>query len=285
MSTPEKLPGPDWHPFTPRGVARAASAPRWQLWIALGLVAGLWSLVLVSFLFACWRPVVDDAIENLPPKGYIRSGVYYPESDTTDVILSENSWLAIGIHWNPAGVSDQTSDFRVTLQIDHLRLCSILGCAAVDYKTLGDRSLGRADTMAWWNAWRPFFLAAVVIANVVFLFIAWWLLTLVYSAVLRFQAFYGDRQTDFASSCRVAQASLLPGALWLTASVFFYQRGWLDLFGLLVVGIAHVPVAWLYFTLSVKFLPAIDKAAAGNPFKDGEEPAEEEKPNPFGDRT
>lgn len=282
---PEKTPHPEWHPFTPRGVAGAALAPRWQMWLALALTAALWSVVVVSFLINCWEPVIRGAINNLPAKGYLQRGVYYPETATADVVLAENSWLAIGIRWSPEAVTDQASDFRMTLQIDRLRLCSILGCTGIAYQSLGDRSLGRADTEAWWNAWKPFFVSAVVIANVTVLFIAWWLLTLIYSAIVRFQAFYQDRQTDFLSSCRVAQASLIPGALWLTAALFFYQRGWLDLFGLLVVAVAHIPVAWLYFSLAVPHLPLHGAAPISNPFKDATDPEPEKKRNPFGGGT
>jgi hypothetical protein len=282
---PEEIPRPEWQPFTPRGVAGAASAPRWQMWLALGLMTALWSLILVGFLITCWEPVIRAAISRLPPDGYLRGGVYYPATDATDVILAENSWLAISIRWSREAVTDQASDVRATLQIDRIRLCSILGCSAIFYHSLGDRSLGRADTEAWWNAWRPFCLTAVVIANIACLFVSWWLLTLAYSAVVRFQAFYRDRQTDFAASCRVAQASLIPGALWLTAALFFYQRGWLDLFGLLVVFIAHVPVAWLYFSLAIQHLPLHAAAVAGNPFLNADAPPHEKKRNPFGGGT
>ena len=282
MSESEQLPGPDWQPFTPRGVARAAAAPRWQLWIVLGLTAGMSAFVLASFLSVCWQPVIGEAISQLPANGYIRTGVYYPDSTTTDTVLAENSWLAISIRWSPQIVSNQASDVRATLQIDRLRLCSILGCTTISYHTIGDRSLGRTDTESWWNAWKPFILAAVAIVHILFLFVSWWVLTLMYSAVIRFLAFYRDRQIDFAGSCRVAQASLIPGALWLIASVFFYQQRWLDMFGLLMVFVLHLPVAWLYFFLALRHLPLIDRTTKGNPFKDGDGPDEGDRnSNPF----
>jgi hypothetical protein len=282
MSESERLPGPDWQPFTPRGVARAAIAPRWQLWIVLGLTAGLSALVLASFLNVCWGPVIGEAISQLPPNGYIRDGIYYPDSMTTDTVLAENSWLSIGIQWSPQLISNQASDVRTTLEIDRLRLCSILGCTTISYHTIGNRSLGRTDTDSWWNAWRPFILAALSIAHIFFLFVIWWLLTLTYSAVIRFLAFYRDRQIDFAGSCRVAQAALIPGALWLIASLFCYQQRWLDMFGLLVVFVFHIPVAWLYLFLAMRHLPLIDPSLKGNPFKpaDGDGP-DGRTDNPF----
>ena len=256
------------------------------MWIVLGLTAGLSAVVLTSFLSSCWRPVIDEAISNLPANGYILGGVYYPDSITTDTVLAENAWLAISIRWSPQTVNNQASDVRATLQIDRVRMCSILGCTTVSYHTIGDRSLGRTDTEAWWNAWRPFILAALSIVHILFLFVSWWVLTLMYSSAIRFLAFYRDRAVDFAGSCRIAQAALVPGALWLIASVFSYQQRWLDMFGLLVVFVLHIPVAWIYCFLALKHLPAIDPNRKGNPFltKD-ERDATPPTDNPFAGGT
>jgi len=67
-----------WHPFTPRGVAGAARAPRWQMWVVLGVTAVLSALVLAHFLAVRWAPVVVEAISKIPDGGYLRKGVYFP---------------------------------------------------------------------------------------------------------------------------------------------------------------------------------------------------------------
>ena len=107
-----------WHPLTPKGVAGAAAAPRWQVWIAMGLTAALAVFSLLNFLNQCWRPVIVEAIEHLEDGGLIRNGVLQPGGAKTDATLARNRHLSIGLNWTDTSLRDQASDVRVFLQCD-----------------------------------------------------------------------------------------------------------------------------------------------------------------------
>lgn len=280
-STPALL----WHPFTPKGVAGAAAAPRWQVWIAMGLTATLAVFSLLNFLNQCWRPVIVEAIEHLEDGGLIRNGILQPGGAKTDATLARNRHLAIGLNWTDTSLRDQASDVRVFLQLDRALVCSLFGCVAVSYKSLGDMPIGRTETGAWWRAWSPFLNGAAALGLVLFLIVSWWLLGILYAWAIRLLAFYLDRQVDFTGAARVAQAALIPGALWLTAALFAYANDWLDLVGLLVVFVMHVPVGWLYAGLAGRNLPPRPDVLPTNPFQPSEppeSPAPVSAENPFG---
>lgn len=281
MTPPSPASTPIWHPFTPAGVARAAGAPRWQLWIALGLTAALSVTSVLFFLHRCWQPVIVAAIDQLGDGGRIHQGILQPGGASTDVTLASNRYLAIALNWTEAGPRDQVSDVRLILQIDRVLVCSLLGCTAVRYEVLGDRPVGRTETGAWWRAWQPFLFTAVALGHALYLLIAWWLLTVVYAWALRLLAFYLDRDLDFTGATRVAQAALIPGALWLTATVFLHAAGWLDLLSVLVVLVMHVPVGWLYAGLACRSLPLRPDVLPANPFQAAESSGEPRPGNPF----
>jgi hypothetical protein len=281
MTPPSPASTPFWQPFTPRGVARAASAPRWQLWIALGLTAGLSVASVLFFLNRCWQPVIVAAIDQLADGGQIRQGILQPGGASTDVTLASNRYLAITLNWTEAGPRDQVADVRLILQIDRFLVCSLFGCTAFSYEGIGDRPVGRTETGAWWRAWQPFLFTAIALGHALYLIIAWWLLTIVYAWAIRLLAFYLDRELDFTGATRVAQAALIPGALWLTATVFLHAAGWLDMLGLLIVLVMHVPVGWLYAGLACRSLPLRPDVLPPNPFQAAEPVAGPEPENPF----
>jgi hypothetical protein len=270
-----------WHPFTPAGVAAAAGAPRWQLWIGLGTTALLSVAVVLWFLGNCWSPVVTEAIDQLEDGGFVRDGVFHPGGAKTDLLLAGNRHLAIALDWTASGARDEASDVRLILQIDRALGCSLFGCVTIGYAELGDFPVGRTETGAWWDAWQPIIYTTVGFGQVVFLILSWWLLGIAYAWAIRFFAFYLDRDVDFAGATRVAQAALIPGALWLTGALLFYGRGWLSLFGLLVVFVMHLPVGWLFAGFACHKLPPRPDVLPPNPFHvESQEPGEEPA-NPF----
>lgn len=257
-----------WHPFTPRGVAGAARAPRWQLWLVLGTTAGLAVATLLNFLTRCWTPVIVEAISQLKDGGVIRNGILHPGGDT-DLTLASNQHLSITLNWSPSAPRDQASDVRVFLEIDHALVCSLFGCMPFSYEHFGDAPLGRTETGAWWQAWSPTFYTAAAIGYAVFLIVSWWCLVVLYAWPVRLLAFYLDRQVDFAGAARVAQAALVPGALWMSGALFGYARGWLGLVGLLIVFVLHLPVGWLFAGLACRHLPLRSDTQPANPFQSG----------------
>ena len=60
----------------------------------------------------------------------------------------------------------------------------------------------------------------------------------------------------------------MPGALLLAAAILLYDFGGLDLVRLAFVVAAHLVLGWIYFFVSVLFLPRQAASAAGrrNPF-------------------
>ncbi|MBI1176374.1 hypothetical protein GC207_02925 [bacterium] len=270
-----------WHPLTPNGVAGAARAPRWQLWVALTLTAALSIATTINFFERAWVPVITKAIESLDDGGAIRNGLLEPGGQRTSVVLAANRNLAIALDWSAAGVHDQASDVRVILQIDRALVCSLFGCAGISYRTLGDMPIGHTETGAWWRAWRPTILSGIAVGQAMFLVISWWVLAIVYAWAIRFFAFYLDRDVDFGGAARVAQAALIPGAIWLTVSMYLHTEGWLNLFGLLVVFIMHVPVGWIYSGAACRYLPPRADVLPANPFQPIEEETHADPKNPF----
>jgi hypothetical protein len=224
-------------------------------------------------------PVFSEPL--LATGGQIRQGILQPGGASTDVTLASNRYLAIALNWTEAGPRDQVSDVRLILQIDRFLVCSLLGCTAFSYEGIGDRPVGRTETGAWWRAWQPFLFTAIALGHALYLIIAWWLLTIVYAWAIRLLAFYLDRDLDFTGATRVAQAALIPGALWLTATVFLHAAGWLDLLSVLVVLVMHVPVGWLYAGLACRSLPLRPDVLPPNPFQSAEPSGEPRSENPF----
>lgn len=265
-AAPQRIHVP-WHPFTPKGAAGAACAPRWQLWTALLLTGGLAIASLLHFFAVCWSPVIEAAIAQLDDGSVIRRGILHPAGSVTVKELAGNRHLQINLQWNPNAGRDDAADVRLALQIDRLQLCSLFGCLELGYERLGDVRLGRTETGAWWRAWRLPILVAVAVAFSVFLLLSWWLLTVVYAWGIRLLAFYLDRAVDFAGAGRVAQASLIPGAVWVAVALALHARDQIDLLTVLVVYVLHLPVGWLYVVLACRHLPARPDVTPVNPFQ------------------
>jgi len=270
-----------WHPFTPRGVAGAVRAPRWQLWTALGATAALSVLSVTFFLSHCWSPVIEEAIQQLADGGLLRKGVLQPGGERTNVMLASNRYLAIALDWTAVGARDQASDVRVILQIDRALFCSLFGCATISYRGLGDMPVGRTETGAWWQAWRPAIYSSIGLGQVLFLILSWWVLGIAYAWAIRLFAFYLDRDVDFSGATRLAQAALIPGAIWLTVAVYFHAQGWLSLIGLLIVLVMHLPIGWIYAGLACRQLPRRPDVLPHNPFQPMTETPGAAERNPF----
>lgn len=245
------------------------------------MTAALSVASVLYFLSHCWEPMIQQAIGQLDNGGEIRNGILQPGGAKTDVILASNPYLTIALDWTGTSARDQASDVRLIIQIDRVLGCSLFGCTAIDYRQIGDRPVGRSETGAWWEAWRPTITTAISLGQVFLLILSWWVLAILYAWAIRLFAFYLDREVDFGGATRVAQAALIPGALWLTVAVFFYARGWLNLFGLLVVFVMHLPVGWIYAGLACRNLPARPDVLPANPFQPLDSTNPKKPANPF----
>ena len=76
-----------------------------------------------------------------------------------------------------------------------------------------------------------------------------------------------NRDLSWSASWRLAGAALMPGAIVMIASLWFYGGGLMDLVQLLFVLGAHFVVGWVYLFLSLLFVPPANEALRRkNPF-------------------
>ena len=119
-----------------------------------------------------------------------------------------------------------------------------------------------------WAAWQPMLLAGVVLGVLAGLFISWSLLATIYFFPVWLIGFYSNRDLDFRASWKLAGAALMPGALFLMATIFVYALGLLDLVQLTAGFALHFVIGWVYLFVAPFFLPARsgDTTGTRNPF-------------------
>jgi hypothetical protein len=101
------------------------------------------------------------------------------------------------------------------------------------------------------------------------LFLSWWLLSTLYCAPTWLVAYFKDRQLTLVESWRLAGASLIPGALLLSAAILAYSFTLIDLLSLLILFAIHLVLGWVYLGWGILALPRVAAASvkARNPFE------------------
>ena len=131
----------------------------------------------------------------------------------------------------------------------------------------------RQELDPMWGAWAPAILAVAAVLVVSGLMMAWGLLATAYCLPVWLIGFYADRTVDLPGSWRLAGATLMPGALFLSAAIFFYGLALLDLIHLIVAGALHLLLGWIYVVVSPFYLPKHAKAGGpANPFSQADHP-------------
>lgn len=270
MSIPSPSKPQAWEPLTPRGVAAFALSPLWRLVLVQFAIAVMAGLVVGWFLQEAWFPVVRAAIEQLPAQGEIR-GANLNWFGESPVKLAGNPFLGLAVDLNHSGQLTREGQFQVELGRRDLRIIATPGYAAISYPAGWRLAMNRTEVGPWWGAWEPAILGGAVVVTVLGLMVSWTLLATLYCAPVRMITLYEDRDLSWGQSWRLAGAALMPGALFMTFGIVFYELSSMTLIQLGVVAGLHLLIGWIYLFVSPLFLPQHPKAAKtkGNPFAGG----------------
>lgn len=227
-----------------RGACDAAAARVgpllvWQ--IAIGLVAGLITGWLV-WRVAC--PVVQKALENLPP-GIIRiAGGRLDWPEAVGRRLSENGFLALAA--DPVGDAaiNQAADLQCTLGPRHLTASGLLGSLPVRYPTGMRLEFDRIEALAWWGAWKWVCLLGILLGTLTTLLVLWWMLAAAYAVPLWLLSTVCGRALTPGGACKMAGASLLTGAVVMCGGLLLYGLRLIAVPGLTVATVLHLIVSW-----------------------------------------
>jgi hypothetical protein len=238
-----------WEPLTPRGVAAFATASLGRLALVQLIVALLAATTIAWFLHSAWFPTVQEAIKNLPAQGDIRGGQFDWRGDTP-ARLAEGLFLSFVVDLNHGGGAGRVAQVQVELGKDDFKVCSLLGCVTLRYPNGWVVALNRTELEPQWGALEPAMLATIYCVPT-------WIIAL-----------YENRDLSLRESWRLASAALLPGALLLTAAIFFYGLNLIDLVRLGLSAGLHLMIGWIYLFISPLCLPRrfTGTTGKGNPF-------------------
>jgi hypothetical protein len=267
MSTPEKIKSFAWIPLTPPGVAAFARASLGRLLSVQLIFALLAASAIVWFLRTAWFPVVDSAIHHLPAQGEIRDGkLNWPENSPE--LLAEGNFLAISVDLEHEGQLRPPAHVQMEFGRSDVYIFSLAGYGRLNYSRDLVVSLTRTELEPRWGAWRPPILWLTFGAVVAGLMTSWAVLATIYFLAVWLISFFANRALNFSASWKVAGAALMPGALLLTAAIFLYGSGAIDLLQLAAAFAAHFVVGWIFLFAAPWFATKIDVAtgAKKNPF-------------------
>ncbi len=210
-------------------------------------------------------PTIREAIHNLPDTGVMR-WQRLDWNGESPVLLAEGRLLAFSVDL------EHTNDLRATahVQVEFGRTNfitrSLLGYAEWEYPAGWTVAANRLEMEPWWGAREPVVLALAALAVVVWLFVMWSLLATIYVGPVWLISFFTNRDLRLAECWRLSGAALMPGALVMALSIFFYALGLFDLVALGFIMVAHVILGWLYILASAWFLRRVDADVRKNPF-------------------
>ncbi|MBI4327471.1 MAG: hypothetical protein HY674_19740 [Chloroflexi bacterium] len=272
---------PPWQPLTFGGVARFAQTT-WTRLLAMKLaMAVLAAAIIVWFLAGAWIPAVRQTIRQLPAPSGIRDGkLQWP--GTAPVRLAEGKYLSILVNPGQGMDMGQTADLQWEFRGEELRFRSFFGYVSVPYPKGWIIALNRSELEPWWGAWEPAVLAGAGVLAAGSLLLGWSVLATVYLWLVLVVAWLADRQANRATAWKLGSAAQMPGAALMSGAILLYGLGQLPLVGLLVVGLLHIAVGWVYLLLSPLRLPrlSVSVSLSQNPFQatKAEPDAESHKP-------
>jgi len=252
-----------WQPLTPRGVAAFATASLGRLWLVQLVVGFLSALSVVWFVYTAWVPVVSEAIGQLPLEAEVRHAKLNWTGASPEC-LAENRFLSISIDPKHEGQARSPAHIQIELGDRTVKVISLFGFVETSYPIGWRIGLSRAEAEPWWGAWMPALLAMAGAATVATLMISWAVLGLIYLGPGWLLTFFANRDACLAGLWRLAQAALLPGAVFLAISIVLYGLGALDL---LLLGLAaglHLLIGWIYFVWAILCLPLRKEVQASN---------------------
>ncbi len=256
-----------WEPLTPRGVAAFSKATFGRLLLVELVIALLAAGVVVWCLATAWVPTVREAIHQLPEQGAIRNGeLTSPRTSREPLASGRNLTFVVAADGRADWVA--SGGLRIEFHQRYLRVCSLLGCAVVDYPRDWRVEFNRLELEPWWGAWEPVLLGITAVVVVLGLLMGWGLRASVFCWIVRLIAFFNDRDLNVAGSWRLAAATAMPGALLLTAGILLHGLGAFDLIHLLILAVVHLVLGWVYLIVCPLSLPRLPAARGrlANPF-------------------
>ena len=239
-----------WQPFTPRGVAAFGRASWRRLLLVQFVCALMPAAAVVGFLQQSWFPVIEEAINQLPPEGEIRSQRLNWRGDSP-VSLAENRFLAITVDLNHSGGVRSPAHVQVEFGRTDVKILSLLGSMETRYPPGWRIAFSRAELAPWWGAWGPPILAIAASCVLLWLMLSWALLASLYSGPAWLIGFFANRELNLRGSWLLAGAALMPGAIFFTMAILLYEFGALDLVRLAVAAGVHIIVGWVYVVAGV----------------------------------
>jgi hypothetical protein len=255
-----------WEPLTPRGVAAFVRAPLARLLLVQFLVAVLAAIAMNCFFYYGCFPTIDAAIQQLPQQGEIRSGsLNWPGNSPQ--LLAEGRFIAFDVDLNHSGRIHSTADVQIEFGKNSARIFSLLGYTEFDYPPEWIVTFNQTDLEPLWGAWKPDILGIATLAVIAGLMLSWAILATIYFLPIWLVCFFANRDLNFRQSWRLAGAALMPGALLLTAAIFLYTFGFIDLIQLGFAFGAHFALGWIYLFISPLFLSRLEVTQKkSNPF-------------------
>jgi hypothetical protein len=256
-----------WEPVTPRGVAAFSQATFGRLFLVELVIALLAAGVVVWCLATAWVPTVREAIHHLPEQGAIRNGELTSPRISREPLAS-GSYLTFVVATDDRADWAASSGLRLEFHKRNLQVCSLFGCAVMDYPKDWKVEFNRRELEPWWGAWEPILLGITAVVVVLGLLIGWGLRASVFCWVVRLIAFFNDRDLNVAGSWRLAAATAMPGALLLSAGILLYGLGALDLIHLLILAVLRLVLGWVYLIVCPLLLPRLPagRGRSANPF-------------------
>jgi len=256
-----------WEPLTPRGVAAFAHAKISRLLLMQFVAVLLAAVSVVWFLDDGCFPTIRTAIQNLPDAGKISSGKLDWRGDPSQM-LAEGKFLAFDVDLNHSGQINSTADLQIEFGKESVRIFSMPGYTDFFYPPDRFAPFNRTELEPLWGAWAAEILFIAAAATVIGLLLSWWILATIYFLPVWILGFFTNRDLNFRASWKFSGAALMPGALLMTAGIFLYGFGALDLVRLGFIFSAHFVLGWIYLFVSLLFLPRISEAKPkANPFK------------------
>jgi hypothetical protein len=256
-----------WEPLTPQGVAAFASARLRRLLLVQFVVAAIVAAVVVWGLRSTWIPTINQAVQQLPTAGEIRSG-RLDWRGASPGTLAASPTLSVAVDLEHSGQVRSLAHVQFEFGRTNLTVHSLLGYAEWNYPRGWIIAFNRPELEPRWGAWRPPLLALTALGVVAALFTSWFLLATIYAGPVWLVGFFANRDLTFRASWRLAGAALLPGALFMAGAGVGYASGLLDLVQLGFAWGGHLGLGWIYLALGLWCVPRVAAAAGAdqNPF-------------------
>jgi hypothetical protein len=272
-------------PFTFGGVARFASGTIVRLIVAALLFAALAAAAAGHIYSSCWAPVIDEAVNALPPASKIEGArLLWPEP--LGKLLGANSFLSFEVSLNESGIPQipiAPADIAVQFGGASFLVRSLFGFTTFPYLDGYTIQFNRTALGPIWGAWRaPLTLAGMAVTAALLIF-TWAALALIYAPAPLLLGSAMGRDISFARAWKLAVAAQLPGSLVMAFSLVLYSTGHVSvLFLAVMLGVHFIPTTF-YLLVSPVFLPrlaSIDSRQKQNPFKNENRKTGKSK-NPF----